>query len=179
MFFMSMFIQQILNPSQTALLLSTTKLTSLSGLTVTIHSDLTSSLITPQHFRRKHLHHQTGLSQWRARYPLQDRALLLPSIFIFLPSHLWKIWRQQRHQTPLLQATNKSFKKSLLHQRMSAPHLRHHCNQKLRRNPERKNPQIQLSHSRSPVSQRTIKETMTNWYAWRFLLLSYHSEFIS
>lgn len=180
MFFMSMFIQQILNPSQTALLLSTTKLTSPSGLTVTIHLDLTSFLITPEHFRRKHLHHQTGQSQWQVRYPLQDQALLLPSTFKFLLSHLWNTWRQQWPQTPLLQAANKRFKrKSLPHQRVSAPRLKHHCNQKLRRrrNPERKNPQIQLSQSRSPVSPRTIKETTTNWYAWKFLFLSNHSGF--
>lgn len=174
--FVCMFIQQILNPNQTALLLSTAELRGPSGAAATPPSDLTSCLATLQRFRRKHLC-QTGLNQQRAGSPLQDRDPLLPSTFKFLLIHLRKTWRRQRPQTPLLQAANGASKrKSLPLRRRLTLHLSCRRNQKprRRRNLERKNPQTAPRHSRSQVRLRGAREAKTqNWSVWTAQMFSF------
>ncbi len=168
--FVCMFIQQILNPNQTAPLLSTAELSSPSGAAATTPSDLTSCLTTLQRFRRKRLR-QTGPNQQRAGSPLQDGALLLPSTFKFLLIHLQKTWRRQRPLTPLLQGANSASKRKSLPLCRTLTRRYNQKPRRRRRNLERKNPQIAPRHSRSRVQLRGVREARTqSWSVWYVFL---------
>lgn len=160
--FVFVFIQQILNRSQAAPLLSKAELRSPSGLALTTPSGLTSSQTTLQRSKRERLHRQTGPGQQRARYPLSDGAPLLPSTFRYLLLRLRRTWRQQRPWTPLLQAAKR---RSLPCHRGTTPCL-NRCNQKprRRRNLGRKSPRIALSQQ---VQLRGVKEARTQ--SWSVL----------
>ncbi len=178
-----MFIQQILNQSQPAPLLAKPQLRSPSGHAATTPSNLISSLTTLQHFRWTQLRHQTGPNQHKATFPLQARALLLPSTFKFLQLHRWKTWRRQKPQMPLLlQAAKKVPKrKCFLCRRRWTLRLSCQCSQKLRRrrrNLQRKTPQKAMSQSRSQVQLRRVREERTqSWLVLNDFLQSNHSGF--